>query len=52
MTFSVTSEIEMSFKLFKKMFYDSSQSDMIRTLLSAGTRVLEAEKTAKGDDEK
>lgn len=50
MTFSVTSEIEESLKSFKKeMFYDRSQSDMIRTLVSAGMRALETEKTAKED---
>ena len=50
MTFSVTPEIEASLKSFKKeMFYDRSQSDMIRTLVSAGMRALETEKTAKED---
>ena len=29
------------------MFYDRSQSDMLRTLVSAGMRALEADKTAK-----
>lgn len=48
MTFSVTPEIEASLKSFKKeMFYDRSQSDMIRTLVSAGMRALETEKAAK-----
>ncbi len=47
-TFSVTPEIEASLKSFKKeMFYDRSQSDMLRTLVSAGMRALEADKTAK-----
>lgn len=51
MTFSVTPEIEESLKSFKKeMFYDRSQSDMIRTLVSAGMRALETEKTAKEDE--
>jgi hypothetical protein len=51
MTFSVTPEIEALLKLFKKeMFYDRSQSDMIRTLVSAGMRALETEKTAKEDE--
>ena len=51
MTFSVTPEIEASLKSFKKeMFYDRSQSDMIRTLVSAGMRALETEKTAKEDE--
>ncbi|MEA5144106.1 MAG: hypothetical protein VB023_11125 [Oscillibacter sp.] len=50
MTFSVTPEIEALLKSFKKeMFYDRSQSDMIRTLVSAGMRALETEKTAKED---
>lgn len=49
-TFSVTPEIEASLKSFKKeMFYDRSQSDMLRTLVSAGMRALEADKTAKED---
>ena len=51
MTFSVTPEIEASLKSFKKeMFYDRSQSDMIRTLVLAGMRALETEKTAKEDE--
>ena len=51
MTFSVTPEIEASLKSFKKeMFYDRSQSDMIRTLVSAGMRALETDKTAKEDE--
>ena len=51
MTFSVTPEIEASLKSFKKeMFYDRSQSDMIRTLVSAGMRALETKKTAKEDE--
>ena len=50
-TFSVTPEIEASLKSFKKeMFYDRSQSDMIRTLVSAGMRALKTEKTAKEDE--
>ena len=45
MTFSVTPEIEASLKSFKKeMFYDRSQSDMLRTLVSARMRALETEK--------
>jgi len=49
-TFSVTPEIEASLKSFKKeIFYDRSQSDMLRTLVSAGMRALEADKTAKED---
>lgn len=51
MTFSVTPGIEASLKSFKKeMFYDRSQSDMIRTLVSAGMRALEIEKTEKEDE--
>ena len=46
-TFSVTPEIEASLKSFKKeMFYDRSQSDMLRKLVSPGMRALEADKTA------
>lgn len=49
-TFSVTPEIKASLKSFKKeIFYDRSQSDMLRTLVSAGMRALEADKTAKED---
>lgn len=47
-TFSVTPEIEASLKSFKKeIFYDRSQSEMLRTLVSAGMRALENDKTAK-----
>jgi hypothetical protein len=35
-TFSVTPEIEASLNRSKKIFYDRSQSDMLRTLVSAG----------------
>ncbi|HWQ76441.1 MAG TPA: hypothetical protein VN441_14105 [Syntrophomonas sp.] len=50
MTFIVTPEIEASLKLFKKeVFYDRSQSDMIRELVSAGMRALETEKPVKED---
>jgi hypothetical protein len=49
-TFSVTPEIEASLKSFKKeIFYDRSQSEMLRTLVSAGMRALENDKTAKED---
>jgi len=45
MTFSVTPEIEAPLKKLKKeIFYDRSQSDMIRTLVSLGIRALEVEK--------
>ncbi len=51
MTFSVTPEIEASLKSFKKeMFYDRSQSEMLRTLVSAGMRALKTEKTEKEDE--
>ena len=50
-TFTITAEIEASLKLLKKeRFYDCSQSEMIRTLVSAGMRALETEKTAKEDE--
>ncbi|NTW70853.1 MAG: hypothetical protein HGA49_01250 [Eubacteriaceae bacterium] len=49
-TFSVTPEIEASLKSFKKeIFYDRSQSDMLRTLVSIGMRAFETDKTAKED---
>jgi len=52
MTFSVTPEIEVPLKKLKKeIFYDRSQSDMIRTLLSLGIRALETDKK-KAKDEK
>lgn len=49
-TFTITAEIEASLKLLKKeRFYDCSQSEMIRTLVSAGVKSLEIEKTIEED---
>lgn len=41
LTFVVTPEMEVLLTRFKKkMFFDSTQSDMIRELVSAGMRAL------------
>ena len=43
LTFVVTPEMEVLLTWFKKkMFFDSTQSDMIRELVSAGMRALES----------
>lgn len=54
MTFAVTEEMESELNRFKKeKFYDKNNSEMIRTLVSAGMRAIDekhgenvAEKTA------
>lgn len=50
MTFAVTPEMEKLMDDAKRMFYDSTQSEMIRTLVMAGLTALkekgEAQKTA------
>lgn len=47
MTFVVTPEIEEPLNSLKKeMFYNRTQSDMIRELVSAGVQVLKAKKAA------
>ena len=47
-TFVVTPDMESPLKELKcEMFYDRSQSDMIRELVSAGMRYLKAEKKIK-----
>jgi hypothetical protein len=49
-TFSVTPEIEASLKSFKKeIFYDRSQSEMLRTHVSSGMRAIKTYKGAKED---
>lgn len=48
MTFTVTEEMEDPLREFKKeMFYDRSQSEMIRELVLAGIRASKQEKTEK-----
>ena len=43
LTFVVTPEMEVLLTRFKKkMFFDSTQSDMIRELVSAGMRALDS----------
>ena len=43
LTFVVTPEMEVLLTMFKKkMFFDRTQSDMIRELVSAGMRALES----------
>ena len=48
MTFTVTPDMEELLDEAKKMFYDRTQSEMIRTLLVAGLEALKAEKEAAG----
>lgn len=43
-TFAVTSEMENLMDEAKRMFYDRTQSEMIRTLITAGLASLKAEK--------
>ena len=48
MTFVITPDIEAPLASIKKeFFYDRTQSDMIRELVSAGVRAMRAEKAAK-----
>lgn len=48
MTFVVTTEMEEPLNSIKReMFYNRTQSDMIRVLVSAGIRAIKAEKAAK-----
>lgn len=48
LTFVVTPDMEVPLNSMKKeMFYDRTQSDMIRELLSAGMRALETKKEVK-----
>lgn len=48
MTFVVTPEMEEPLNSIKReMFYNRTQSDMIRELVSAGVRTIKAEKAAK-----
>ncbi len=48
MTLVVTPEMEEPLNSIKReMFYNRTQSDMIRELVSAGVRAIKAEKAAK-----
>lgn len=48
MTFVVTPEMKAPLDHFKKeMFYNRTQSDMIRELVAAGMRALELQKAEK-----
>lgn len=50
MTFVVTPEMEEPLEEFKReMFYDRTQSDMIRELVSAGMRAMRNKKAVNGD---
>ncbi len=52
MTFAVTEEMESELNRFKKeKFYDKNNSEMIRTLVSAGMRAID-EKHGENVDEK
>ena len=47
MTFAVTPDMEELMDEAKQMFYDSTQSEMIRTLVVAGLTALKYQKAAK-----
>ena len=47
LTFAVTPEIEELLDEAKKMFYDSTKSEMIRTLVVAGLDSIRAKEEAK-----
>lgn len=46
MTFAVTPDMEELMNEAKKMFYDRTQSEMIRALITAGLTALKTEKGA------
>lgn len=51
LSFVVTPEMEESLNRMKQeIFYNRTQSHMIRELLSAGVRATKAEKAAKGSN--
>jgi hypothetical protein len=50
MTFAVTPDMEKLMDEAKQMFYDRTQSDMIRTLVVAGLTALKEEKATKGKE--
>lgn len=49
LAFAVTPDVEELMDEAKKMFYNRTQSEMIRRLVSAGLAVWKAEKEAKRD---
>lgn len=49
MTFSVPPDMEELMDEAKQMFHNSTQSEMIRTLVVVGLTALKHEKTAKSD---
>ena len=50
MTFAVTPDMEELMDEAKKMFYDSTQSEMIRALIVAGLTALKTERGASKND--
>ncbi len=50
MTFAVTPDIEELMDEAKRMFYDSTQSEMIRALIVAGLTALKTEKKASENE--
>lgn len=50
MTFAVTPDIEELMDEAKRMFYDSTQSEMIRALIVAGLTTLKTEKKASENE--
>lgn len=50
MTFAVTPDMEELMDEAKRMFYDSTQSEMIRALIVAGLAALKTEKEASKND--
>jgi len=47
MTFAVTPDMESLMDEAKRMFYDSTQSEMIRALIMAGLSTLKTEQREK-----
>lgn len=50
MTFAVTPDMEELMDEAKRMFYDSTQSEMIRALIVAGLTALKTEKKASENE--
>ena len=50
MTFAVTPDMEELMDEAKRMFYDSTQSEMIRALIVAGLAALKTEKEESKND--
>ena len=52
MTFVVTPEMEAPLRDAKRdLFYNRTQSEMIRALIAAGLRAIQLEKAGKGKDQ-